>query len=55
VAILVVAVLIDNVFDLGPHWVESSSPSGIDYACMYESKADFELITLEYRSYYHDR
>jgi hypothetical protein len=37
---------------IGPYWVEYNSPSGIPYACMYESKEDFTIITLET---YHDQ
>ena len=32
---------------IGPYWVEYDSPSGIHYACMYETKQDFVTITLE--------
>jgi hypothetical protein len=32
---------------IGPYWVEYDSPTGIHYACMYETKQDFITITLE--------
>lgn len=56
-ACLLTIILLGNVLSalgLGPHWVEYQSPTGIPYACMYESEEDFITITLEQGVYAHD-
>jgi hypothetical protein len=55
VALIVVAALLGcyalsllaKGLGIGPYWVEYDSPSGIHYACMYETKQDFVTITIE--------
>ena len=31
----------------GPYWAEYHSASGIEYACMFQSKEEFVLVTLD--------
>jgi len=54
VAMIVLGQILSKL-GVGPYWAQYHSASGVEYACMYQTKEDFLTATLDHNGdHYHD-